>query len=216
MNFIGGIFNYFEARRRRQNIIGAMMFGSCCAIFIVIALVMAIVTSIANGVEAGNVRNLYGEDYASACNPAPSGNEDEDNMPDAGSPRAVLLLISDTQRRHAWHSEMSAQWQAENEKDVALIGCVEEERLTLETCEYERDASRGDGTFTIRIERQQYTATITLINPETGRIIDLRTEEGSKPDDCPDDEDVSVSGTETGSEVEWDDFAGWIEDYVFD
>lgn len=216
MDFISGVFGYFEARRRRQNIIAAMVFGSCCIIFMVIALVMAIVSSIANGVESGNVRNLYGDTYASACDPVPAGNEDEDNLPDVDSPRAVLLLISDTQRRHGWHSELPAQWQAENEEAVAVIGCVEEERITLETCEYERDSSRGGGTFTIRVERQQYEATITLINGETGRIIDSRTIDGSKPDDCPDDDDVSVSGTERGDEVEWEDFAGWLEGYVFD
>lgn len=216
MNFIGGIFNYFEARRRRQNIIAAIVFGSCCAIFAVIAIIMVIVTSISNGIESGNVRSLYGDTYAQACNPTPAGNTDKDNFPDVDSPRAVLLLISDTQRRHAWHSELPVQWQAENEEAVVLIACVEEEEISLETCEYEREASRGDGTFTIRVERVQNQATIVLINAGTSRVIDSLTVEGSEPDDCPDDEDVSVSGEEEGEVVEWDEFAGWIEGYVFD
>ena len=215
MNLLGGMFNYFEARRRRRQMETAAVFGIGCGAFIICGLVIVIVGSIMNAVESGNVQRLYG-DYAGACNPAPAGNKDKDNFPDVDSPRAVLLLISDTQRRHAWHSELPAQWQAENEDEVVLIGCVEEEEINLETCEYERDASDGDGTFTIRVERVQNEATIVLINPETGRVIDSLTVEGSEPDDCPDDDDVNVSGEEAGEDVEWDDFAGWIEGYVFD
>jgi len=215
VNFLGGIWNYMEARRRRRQMETAVFFGVGCSALLICGVIVVIVGSIMNAVEAGNVNRLYG-DYAQACQPVPGGDEDEDNMPDADTPRQLLLLTGGTQRRHTWHSELPAQWQAENEDEVVLVGCVEEEEVTVETCEYQRDSGEGDGYYTVTIELIQYEATITLINPDTGRVIDSRTEEGSDPDDCPDDDDVTVSSDEYGSEVEWDDFDSWIEDYVFD
>lgn len=215
MNLIGGIWNYFEARRRRRQAETAVVFGIGCGAFLICGVVVVIVGSIMNAIEAGNVNRIYG-DYAQACDPVPAGDEDEDNMPDVASPRQLLLLTGDTQRRHAWHSELPAQWQAENEDDLALVGCVEVEEITLETCEYERESEGRGGTYTVRVERVQQEATITLINPDTGRVIDSRTRDGAEPDDCPDDEDVTGSSELSGSDVEWDDFARWIEDYVFE
>lgn len=219
MKLIGGLFDMMEARRRRENREAAMFLGCGCFGFLIIGIVMAIVVNVMNAVESGAVRDTYGTSYAEACQPTPSGNENQDNMPDTDSPRQVLLLVSDTQRRHEWHNDLPSQWQAEDEDEVVLVGCVEAEQITLETCEYERESSstRGDGTFTVRVERIQYEATIVLINPDTGRRIDSLTITGDEPDDCPDDdEDVTVSRSEYGDEVEWDDFAEWIEEYVFD
>ncbi|MGB7338871.1 MAG: hypothetical protein WBC91_08275 [Phototrophicaceae bacterium] len=216
MNFLGGLWNLMEARRRRRNMETAVVFGIGCGAFLICGIIAVIVGSIMNAVETGAVRSAYGADNAAACQSMPSGRDDKDNMPDADSPRQILLLQANTQRRDAWHSELPAQWQAENEAEVALIGCVEQEEITLETCEYNRTAADGDGSFTVRVELKQYQTTLVLINPETSRRIDSLTVTGSEPDECPDSDDVTVSGDQFGDAVEWDDFASWIETYVFE
>lgn len=216
MNFLGGIWNLMEARRRRRNMETAVFFGVGCTGLLICGVIAIIVGSIMNAVETGAVRSAYGAEIAESCQPMPSGNEDEDNMPDVESPRQLILLTADTQRRHAWHNELPSQWQAENQDEVALVGCVEIVDTTIETCEYQRPAADGDGSFTIRVERQQQEATLVLINPETGRRIDSLRITGEKPDDCPDNEDVTGSREQAGDDVAWDEFASWVEEYVFE
>ncbi|MEM9953304.1 MAG: hypothetical protein AAF846_16985 [Chloroflexota bacterium] len=213
MRFIGGIFEWMEMRRRRRNMETAVIFGIGCGGMLICGIIMVIVGSIINAVETGTVRATYGE-YAGSCQSMPVGKGDEANILDAETPRQILLLTASTQRRHTWHSDLPAQWQAENEAEVSLIGCVEEEEILLETCEYQQESP--EGFFTVRVERQQNQVTIALIHPDTARVIDSLTVLGSEPDDCPDDEEVTASSDQTGSEVEWDDFAEWIESYVFD
>lgn len=214
MNFIGGIWNMLEARRRRRNIETAVIFGVGCGGFLICGIVAIIVGSIFNAVESGAVRSAYGETYATACDPMPSGNDSLDNMNEGEAPRQFLLLTGDTQRRDAFHSELPDQWRAESEDEVSLVGCVERIETVLETCEYQR--SSDEGSYTVSIDREQESATIVIVNPNTGRRIDALEVTGDEPDDCPDDEDVTSSSTLSGGDVEWDEFAGWIEEYVFE
>lgn len=214
MKIIGDLYKIYEARRRREEARAAIFFGGGCLIFIVCGIIILIVTAISNTVESTTVRSTYGETYASACQPVPAGTDSMDNLPDAASPRAILLLIADTQRRHAWHSQLPAQWQAENEDDMTMIGCIEQEWVELETCEYERPTD--EGSYTVRIDREQEQLTIVLINPQTSRRIDSLTVSGTEPDACPDDDGKFGSGQRRGEEVQWDDVAAWIEGHVFD
>ena len=204
-----------EARRRREDRIALMIFGGGCLTFIVIGIIIAIVTGILNAVETANVKSAYGDVYASACQPVPAGNDSTTNLPDAVTPHRLLLLTGDTQRRHAWHSDLPAQWQAENEDQVAIIGCVTEEEIVLETCEYQRDSARSEEAYTVRLERQQYQATIVLINATTSRRIDTLTVTGSEPEPCPEDDGRLTSGEINGGVVSWADFASWAETYIF-
>lgn len=215
MKIINDLFEAMEERRRRRNREAALIFGGGCLILIILGIIIMIVGAIFNAVETANVNSLYGE-YANACQPMPAGADSADNMPDAVTPRKILLLGGDTQRRHSWHSQLPAQWQAENEDDVALIGCVEEEEILLETCEYIQNAGDPDQEFTVRIEREQYQTTVVLVNPQTARRIDSLTLTGSEPDPCPPDDEVTVSGDQRGEPIEWADFASWVETYVFD
>lgn len=216
MKFISDLFDAMEARRRRENRAAALFFGGGCLIFIVLGIVIVIVTSIMNAVETAKVNDTYGEVYASACQPVPSGTDSTDNLPDAATPRQILLLTSDTQRRHAWQSDLPSQWRAESEDEVALIGCVNEERVLLETCEYQRDSAHEDEAYTVKIRREQYQITLVLINPQTARRIDTLSITGPEPDACPEDDGSLTTGEQRGEKVQWADVAGWVEGYVFD
>lgn len=216
MNFIGGIWNMLEARRRRRNMETAVVFGVGCGAFLICGIVVVIVGSIMNAVETGAVRSAYGTTYAEACDGMPSGSESLDNFDtDNSTPRQVLILTGDTQRRDDFHSEIPSQWRAEDEDSVSLIACVERESEVIDTCEYDRPSSEGN--YTVDVDREEHSVTVVLINPDTGRIIDSRTVSSDEPDDCPDDyDDVPAGNTISADEVEWDDFASWLEDYVFD
>ena len=216
MNIINNLLDAMEARRRRQNRNAAIIFGGGCLVFVVLGIIIVIVGSILNAVETANVNNLYGETLASACQPVPAGSDSTDNLPDVATPRGLLLLESDTQRRHGWHSELPAQWRAENADEVVLIGCVEEERVLLETCEYLRDSARSDDAYTVRIRREQYRTTLVLLNAQTARRIDSQTLTGSEPEACPEDDGEFGSGEQRGDALAWADFAAWVETYVFE
>lgn len=213
MAFFNDLFKSMEARRKRTTM---LILGGGCLMLLIISVVMVIVGVIFNAVETSRVNDLYGETLASICQPVPPGQESVDNFPDASVPRGVLLLTSDTQRRHAWHSELPAQWRADNGDEVVLVGCVEVVQTVIETCEYLRNSVGGEEPFTVRIRREQHETTLVLVNPQTARRIDSLTITGSEPDACPEDDGEFNSGEISGSEVTWDDFAGWIETYVFE
>lgn len=215
VRFVNELLDKMDARRKRQERQAALIFGGGCLVLLVLGVVMVIVGSILDAVETANVKSTYGEDLASACRPVPAGSDSVDNLPDVPTPRGVLLLISDSQRRHAWHSSLPEQWRAENAEEVAIIGCVEELERELETCEYSRDSARADQAYTVRIRREQHEATIVLINPSTSRRIDSLTLSGSLPEPCPEDDGSMTSGEIQGSEVAWDDVAAWVETYIF-
>jgi len=215
MNIIGGIWDMMEERRRRRNMETAVVFGIGCGAFLICGIVAIIVGSILNAVETGAVHSAYGSTYASACQPMPSGSDSLDNLNEGSSPRQVLLLTGDTERRDDFHSELPNQWRAENEDAVSLIACVEREKTVVETCEYERPSNNG--SYTARIKREQHTTTIALVNPNTGRRIDSLEIIGTEPDKCPDNyDDVPTGRTLSGGDVEWDEFASWLEGYVFE
>lgn len=215
-NLFDRVFDAMQARRARQDRQALMFFGVGCAVFIVIAIIMVIVGLIMTAVETATVKSLYGDAIASACNPVPEGRESLDNMPDAPPIRSIVLFIAETQQRHNYHEQVPNAWRADAADDVVLVGCVQEEAVLLETCEYVRDGTEGD-TFTIRIEREQYETTIIIVDPYTSRRIASQTLLGTEPESCPpDDSSVTNSGTQRGEKVAWSEFAGWIETFVFD
>jgi hypothetical protein len=210
------VLDYMEDRRKRQNREAAFIFGGCLVLFSIIAAVMFVVVTIFNAIESSTVNRAYGE-VASACDPFPVGQESVDNLPSTESPREILLMIGNTQRRHAWHSQVPVAWRAESGEEVGLVGCIEEDWVELETCEYLRDSARGQEPFTIRIDREQHQIEIVLINPENDRRIDSQTVLGGEPLPCPEDnESITTSGNQRGAEVVFQDVAPWVEGYVFD
>ncbi len=183
----------------------------------VLGIVMIIVGAILAFVEESNVVSIYGEQLANSCNPMPVGADSLDNMPDAASPFGLLILIEGTRQRHAWFQDVPAMWRAETQDAVDLIACVEEEKVTLETCEYERASTRGNGSFTIKIERIQYSTTVVAVNPVTGRRIASLTLDGTEPDACPPDtSDITTSQTIYGDKATFSDIGTWIEPLIFD
>lgn len=215
MRIINDLFEAMEERRRREDRRAAMFLGGGCLIFFVIGMVMMIVTGILNAVEESNVNSIYGETFASTCQPMPAGQDSPDNIPDVSSPRQMLLLIADTQRRHPWHDDLPTQWQAATTDEVAIIGCVEEEKIEIETCEYSRDSARSGDTYTVRVSREQYQATLVLINAQNARRIDSQTIIGTEPAPCPEDDGEFGTSTQQGDKVEWKDFASWAEGFIF-
>lgn len=203
-----------ERERREDRASGrVLLIGvGVVALFIV---AMGVVLAVFNAVESSAVTDRYGATVATSCQPVPTGTTSRDYLPEAGPPRPLVLLTANSQRRHAWHASLTSQWQAADEAAVVLVGCVAEDYTELETCRYTREAERGD-TFTVRVTREQHTATVTLVNPATGRRVDALTLTGPAPAPCPPDTDDLLSGTERGADLTWADFAVWAEGYVLD
>lgn len=182
----------------------------------VFILGMGLVMAVLNALESAAVNDRYGETVARSCEPVPAGSTSADNLPQTEPPRQLVLLTAGTQRRHDWHDSLTSQWQAADEAAVAMVGCVEEDYVEIETCSYTREAQRGGDTFTVRITREQHTATITLVNPVDGRRIDALTLNGPEPIPCPPDTDDVSTRRERGADLTWADFAEWAEGYILD
>jgi hypothetical protein len=202
------------AREQRESRQTARILLIGVGVFALFIIVMGAVIAVFNAVEVSAVTDLYGETIASSCQPVPVGSTSTDYLPQVGPPRPLVLLTAGSQRRHAWHASLSTQWKAEDEASVALVGCVAEDYIELETCSYTRQSERGGDTFSVRITREQHTATVTLINPADGRRIDELTLTGPEPVPCPPDTEDLTSGRERGTDLTWADFATWAEDYV--
>lgn len=216
MNMIRNLFGAMEARRKTENRFFVGIFAIACLGLTVLGLCIVIVSSILNAVETSSVNQIYGETYARSCEPVPTGRETIDNMPELEPAHKLLILISDSQRRHSWHAELPRQWRADTVEEVVLIACIEEELLLLETCEYLRDSARSEDAYTVRIRRQQYQTRLIILNAHTAQRIDSRTVTGSEPPECPEDDGRIGSGERRGEPVEWADFAPWVERYVFE
>lgn len=202
-----------EQRDSRQ---GAQILMIGLGVFAAFIVVIGVIQAVLNAVETAAVNDLYGETIASTCQPVPAGSTSTDFLPQTDAPRQLVLFEAGSQRRHDWHDSLTAQWQAVDEAEVAMVGCVEEDYIELETCSYTREAARGSDTFSVRITREQHTATITLINLVDGRRIDALTLNGPEPILCPPDTDDLNSGTERGDDLTWADFAVWAEGYILD
>lgn len=202
-----------EQRESRQGAFILLIGFGAVALFI---FVMGAALAVFNAVESSAVNDLYGETIASSCQPVPVGSMSTDYLPQTGPPRPLVLFTAGSQRRHAWHASLTTQWQAEDEDAVVLVGCVAEDYIELETCRYTREAERGGDTYSLRITREQHTATVTLVNPQDGRRIDELTLTGSEPAPCPPDTEDLTSGRQRGTDLTWADFAVWAENYVLD
>jgi hypothetical protein len=186
------------------------------SVVLVLGIVMMIIGAIMAIVEENTVVSTYGEQYANLCSPMPAGNDSLDNTPQGETPLKLFVLMANTRQRHAWFQDVPTLWRAESQTEVGLGACIEEEKVTLETCSYERASSRGDGSYHINIDRVQYNATVVLINPTTGRRIDSLTLTGAEPDACPaDNPELKSSQTVSGEKLTFDDIATWIEPFVF-
>lgn len=214
-NFFTRILDRMEERRRRQNRIGCYVMLGFGAFFAVAGVIMSVVILITSAVEASNLNRDYGEAIASLCNPTPAGTDSLDNLPDDNTPPLKLLILKDgSQARHVWHNQMPDAWQATSGDDVKLVACVTEQEAVIEVCPYWRDSDEGG--YNLDVDRAQYTITLVVVNPVTGRRIATYTETGSVPSECPDDfEDVPASRTISGGEPQWSDFAANVESLIF-
>ena len=202
-------------REKRESRQGATIILIGVGVFALFIVVMGGVLAIFNALESSAVVNLYGETVASACETTPIGTASAENLPQDAPPRPLLLLTTNSQRRHAWHADLPAAWRAEDESSVVLVGCVSEDYVELETCTYSRQADAGD-TYQVNIRREQHTATMTLVNPATGQRIDELTLMGAMPAACPADTDGLTSGRQRGDDLTLADFATWAEGYVLE
>ncbi|MDQ7027782.1 MAG: hypothetical protein Q9P44_19750 [Anaerolineae bacterium] len=214
-NLLDRIIDAVNARQDRERRQGCRFLVIVVSIFIVLAIVGVIISAILSAIEEANVVKQYGDDIASLCQPPPVGLDSLENMPQGETPYRILLLDAGSKRRHDWFAQLPSTWRAEDEEAVALVGCVEEERETIETCTYERASARSS-TYTVRIERQQFTTTLILLNVDSGRRIASHVVDGASPRECPaDDESVTGSSTIVGEKAPLGDFASWLEPFIF-
>ncbi|MEM6284794.1 MAG: hypothetical protein AAF787_21570 [Chloroflexota bacterium] len=210
----GGLLSQLRdyERRRKQRSTAILLFGVAgCALF---SVVMIIIGFIISAVESSMVVDAYGEEIAGLCRTLPMGEADIANAPAADGPSRLLLLRTGAQARHAWHNEMPVDWRAETADEVTLVGCVEIDDVEIEQCEYSRPDSEG-GTFTVRIEREQTTATVVLLNPTSGERVAERAVTGSEPEPCPpDSEDLDTMQRLEGSVPTSHEFAAFLETFV--
>jgi len=217
-NVIDNVIDRVNEHQREQERGGCKMIMGFAIGMFVVSIVMVIIGTVMTFVEENTVVSTYGEQLATVCNPMPIGEDSLDNMPqDEATPLGLLILIANTRQRHDWFQDVPALWRAESQDTVDLAACVEEEKVTLETCEYERASTRGNGSYTIDIKRVQHSATVVAINPMTGRRIASMTIDGKEPDACPPDtDDITVSKTLDGEKPTFSEIATWIESLVFD
>jgi hypothetical protein len=210
-------YGNLTAREQREGRQGLRIMLIGAGAFVLFIIGMGAVLAVFDAVESSAVNDLYGETIARSCQPVPVGSMSIDHLPQAAPPRPLVLFTADSQRRHAWHDRLSTQWKAEDEASVVLVGCVAEDYVELETCRYTRTAAGGSETYSVRVIREQHTATVTLVNPADGRRIDALTLTGPEPAPCssPDTED-SVPDRVRGTDLTWADFAVWVESYVLE
>lgn len=201
----------YEVRRQRRSY--TVLFGGIAAFF-ACAVIAGIIGFVMVAVEESSVTSAYGEEIASLCNPMPIGTTSLDHLPEGDTPQRLVLFRADSRQRHPWQQELPGTWRADSQEEVGLVGCVEETEEVVETCEYLRPTD--EGSYTVRIERIQYFATLILVNPQTGRPIDSLTLEGEMPDACPPDSDDLTSAQKVeGAEIQFDGVTSWLESYVF-
>lgn len=215
-NFLNNVIDNINQHQREEQRRGCKTLVYFVMGLFVLGIVMVIVGTIMTAVEENAVVGTYGETLANLCNPMPVGSDSLDNAPQGEAPLRLLMLIANTRQRHAWFQDVPALWRAESEAEVELVACIQEEKTTLETCPYERDSARSDGSYTIRIERVQYSASVVAIHPATGRRIDSLTLTGAEPPPCPPDtSEITKSETLAGEKLTFNDMAIWIESLVF-
>lgn len=213
---IGRMQQAHEERRRRSNKILLGFLGACGVLF----TGMVILGGILVAIEREAVIDSYGEQIAGLCREVPMGAANLDNAPNTDGPSQLLLLRSGTMQRHPWHQELPISWRAETGDEVAIVGCIETDVVDIEVCEYERNNSGSTSdefSFTVSIDREQTTVTVTLLNPDTGERIAERSMTGSEPEPCPPySDELNSSMRLEGSQPVADDFSKWLEDFVDD
>ncbi len=217
MGFFKNLSDTMRERREVQNRETALIFGGCAVVFAIVAVIGVVVAGIFNAVESSAVNSAFGEIIANACDPVPTGADSKDDIPAAETPRGVLLLTAESQRRHAWHSDLAPAYQAESGDETDLVGCVNLDWVELEQCDYSRADPEG-GTFTVNITREQHTVEIVLVAPQPDRIarrVASQTLTGSEPAPCPDEYPDGASRRERGDQLTWADFAPWAEEVIF-
>ena len=215
-NFLDNVIDKVTEHQREEQRRGCRFLVYFGAGLIALTIVMVIVGTIMTAIEESEVVSTYGEAIANLCNPMPSGTDSIDNAPQGEAPLGLLILIADTRQRHAWFQDVPALWRAESQEEVELVTCIKEEKTTLETCLYSRNSARGDESYTVKIDRIQYSATLVAINPTTGRRITSLTLTGTEPPPCPPDTPEVKSSTPIyGEKLSFKDMATWIESLVF-
>ena len=123
--------------------------------------------------EKREVRQKYGAVIADMCQ-NPSGIASSANLPTAALPWKVVVLDDDG-TRNSWHNKLPADRRATDQASTQIVACVQGHKQVIATCEY----------TTRTLDRIQYYADITLMNPETGLPITTFQVWGSTPRDCP-------------------------------
>ncbi len=123
--------------------------------------------------EKRDVRQKYGTAIADMCK-NPGGIASAANLPTAAAPWKVVVLDGDG-TRNGWHNKLPVDRRAADQASTQIVACVQGHKQIIATCEY----------ATRKLDRIQYYADVTLMNPETGLPITAFQVWGSTPRDCP-------------------------------
>jgi hypothetical protein len=96
------------------------------------------------------------------------------------------------------------EWLPTSLSDTQLVLCLgDEERNTIQTCQY-----TGNQVFA----RYQITRQASLVAVRSGEVIAETTFMGGTPGNCPNQ--ISGSGSDTGSDVKEEDIVDWMRPYI--
>jgi hypothetical protein len=152
----------------------------------IILLVMifgAVMLIVYTQLTKANLKAQYGSTIANMCETTVFANFDRNNLTSTHQPPRILIL-SDSGRRHSWHSQLPDNMRAEDQASTDIVACVmsSTHEQVVETCEYQEF---GTGTV-FDVSRVQYYRNVYLVDAATGRAIAPIVAWGAGPDYCPD------------------------------
>jgi hypothetical protein len=135
---------------------------------------------------------------------------------DIGTPVPNTIVLLDPSGEydeviHPWAYELPLEWTDAPVDSINLIGVVEEDFVTIETCEY---GILGVGVC--KVYRKQHQVEITLLEVRTGRTVATSIFEGTLPRECEEKEKFVnyASKDVTGDEVSFSQVLPWLEEQV--
>jgi hypothetical protein len=182
-----------EPRRWRLPLILAVTAG-ICGVLVCVGILAFI------GVETLTVRNRYGVELASMCDPPTGGAASRDNYPYKADGVRFLILDEGIQMRDLWHGELPDDWKANSADEVDIVMCMDDRWVELDPCPIPGEEDSRN--------LEQHVVDVVLLNADSGRRIIEHTFRGSEPD-CPKND--TGAGRLRGSEVEVNDFVIWFE-----
>ncbi len=110
----------------------------------------------------------------------------------------------------------SKEWGSGSIEDTQLVACVLEDTVKIESCKY---VAVQDAQRTASIVREQWRATITLVEAKTGKTVTTWTIDGRLPPACPQLGEFGLKYGEDrqtliGDLIPLNEIEGWLTGYA--